>query len=143
MRNFFSCPHSRKTFDEIIKDIIGAWMVLWMNSGEKRRQAIPRVSIRYSFAISLQRHLSCLSFYRCNTAQSSSEIRKPVVVRLFGVRSRFLFGFSCFFIVSSKHWQNGLEARVKSSYLKRLLSQGHFASVWVYSITFWSYSNKL
>lgn len=35
------------------------------------------------------------------TAHSSSEIRNPVVVRLFGVRPRLLFVFSCFFILHS------------------------------------------
>src|SRR5882762_6080447 len=45
--------------------------------------------------------LTCTGNKGCSTAHSSSEMRNPVVVRLLGVRSRFLFVFSCFFILHS------------------------------------------
>src|SRR5438105_1762762 len=39
---------------------------------------------------------TCTGNSGCNTSHNSSEMRNPVVVRLFGVRSRFLL--SCLFI---------------------------------------------
>jgi hypothetical protein len=60
---------------------------------------------------------TCTGSSGCNTAHNSSEMRNPVVVRLFGVRSRSRFLVACLFIppMLSRYSDRHLVAPVLSS----------------------------
>ena len=60
---------------------------------------IRTVAIRRSWASPPKRCVfTCTGSSGCNTTHHSSEMRNPVVVRLFGVRSRSRFLVACLFI---------------------------------------------